>query len=469
MKRVFLCGIAGTGMSALAGLFRQSGWQVSGSDVQFYPPVGDILRDLHVHLFNGYDAANIAADTDLCVIGNVISRGNPEAEKILNEGFEYISMAEALGRYFIKGKHSVVVAGTHGKTTITSFIAHLLETAGLKPGFFIGGKPLDFPTNHRIAAGDYFVSEGDEYETAFFDRSSKFLKYYPRILILTSLEYDHLDVFPSEQLYLRSFQNLVNMVPSQGLIIANDDFPMVRQALERTFSPVRYYGEKSTDSRIEGITPQDSGFRFRLKLKSGMQNFISPLPGRYNVANLAAGILLAEELGITYEIMEKAIHSFQGVERRLQLLGKWRNTLYYEDFAHHPTAIAAVLQSLREQFPDRSLTALFEPRSWSLRRRFFQDTLPASFAAADTVMMADVYDKSRIPEAERLDPDKIACILRNSGKDAYAGLSYTEIRKWLEDESQNGDRVVVLLSNGAFGGIPDFIRQKCQKSDIIHT
>jgi len=239
---VFLSGIAGTGMSSLAGLFKQKGENVSGSDVNFYPPVDKILEQMNVKLFSPYNAGNIPGDVDACVIGNIISRGNPEAEYILNNDIPYYSMAEALYEFFIKGKKSVVAAGTHGKTTISTFISYLLDYARLEPGFFIGGKPLDFDSNYSVGKGDYFVTEGDEYETSFFDRSSKFLKYHPLYLILSALEYDHLDFFPYESIYLKAFQNLVNQVPSKGLIVMNSDYPMNFKAVEKAFTPVVTYG-----------------------------------------------------------------------------------------------------------------------------------------------------------------------------------------------------------------------------------
>ncbi len=457
--KVFLCGIAGTGMSALAGLFKQKGFEVFGSDEHFYPPVDRILEEMEVTLFQGYDACNIPEDVDVCVIGNVISRGNPEAEYILNNDIEYHSMAEALYRFFIKGKRSVVVAGTHGKTTITSFISHLLSVAGKEPGFFIGGKPLDFASNHSTGSGDFFIMEGDEYETSFFDRSSKFLKYHPRYLVLSSLEYDHLDFFPDEASYKKSFTNLVNQVPSNGLIIANGDVPMNRKVVEKAFTPVRFYGEAESDVMIRAIERDEAGYSFTLASSDFSIDCRTRLLGRYNIWNLAAGIVLGIHLGIPPETIRTAVSTFSGVERRLRLINQIKNTLVLEDFAHHPTSIANIVASVKEVYPERKIVCAFEPRSWSLRRNFFQDRLALSFALADEVILKDVYQKERIPEGERLDISIIRDRLRARGKTVEVFDDYDGIRQYLENLDFETGTVLLLISNGSFGDIPRYMKE----------
>ena len=458
MKTVFMSGIAGTGMSALAGLFRQKGFRVCGSDLQFYPPVGPMLERMGAELFTGYSATNIPPETDFCVIGNVICRGNPEAEYILDSGLPYGSMAEALYRHFICGHQSIVVAGSHGKTTITSFVAHMLDMAGLAPGFFIGGKPLDFPGNSRMAGGDFFVTEGDEYDTAFFDRSSKFLKYFPRFLILTALEYDHLDIFPSEALYLKSFQDLVDQIPANGRIIANGDFPMARRALERSHTPVAFYGRENVEFRIESVKPRDPGFEFTLEDAGRKWEFRTRAAGRYDIWNLAAGIVLGFHLGIDPEMIGKAVESFSGVERRMTSIRAIGRTMFIEDFAHHPTAIRSVLESLKETNPGKKILAVFEPRSWSMRRNFFQQRMASSFAGADEVVIRDVYEKEKIPEPERLDVHRVKDELEAMGKKAVVFADYQDIRTYLRSLDFGEARVVVLLSNGGFGNLAHFIR-----------
>jgi UDP-N-acetylmuramate: L-alanyl-gamma-D-glutamyl-meso-diaminopimelate ligase len=459
MMKVFLCGIAGTGMSALAGLFKQKGFEVHGSDENFYPPVDKILERMDVHLYKGYDATNIPKDVDVCVIGNVISRGNPEAEYILNHDLEYYSMAEALYRFFIKGKQSVVVAGTHGKTTITSFISHLLSEAGLKPGFFIGGKPLDFDSNYSAAAGDYFVMEGDEYETSFFDRSSKFLKYHAKYLILTSLEYDHLDFFPSESLYIKSFTNLVNQVPANGLIVANGDFPMNRTVVEKAFTPVRFYGETGAGTRISNIQRDNDGYRFTIESGDVSLDFSTSLLGRYNIWNLAAGIELGLHLGIPQNTIRAAVKSFSGVERRLRPINRLKNLLVLEDFAHHPTSIANIVASAKEAYPWHKIICAFEPRSWSLRRNFFQDRLAECFNLADTVVFKDVFQKERIPEGQSLDVQAIRDKLRRLGKTVEIFDTYEQIKSYLGQLDIETPGILLLISNGGFGDIPRYMKE----------
>ena len=370
-KKVFLCGIAGTGMSALAGLFKEQGHEVYGSDSRFYPPVDRLLAGLHVNLFQGFSARNIPAGIDFFVIGNAISRGNPEAEYILDRGLEYFSMAEALQRFFIKGKRSLVVAGSHGKTTTASFVAHLLNVAGLRPGFFIGGKPVNFAANYQLAEGDFFVSEGDEYETAFFDRSAKFFKYRPDLLLLTALEHDHVDFYPSPESYLRSFKNLVNQVPGRGRIIVNGDYAMARQAVERSFTPVIFYGGPGADYRIKDLRPLRGGYDFVLEGPAGARHFHSALAGPYNVWNVTAGIILAHELGLPDETVAQALETFSGVERRLTTLARLQNTVFIEDFAHHPTAVSQVLAGLRADFPGRQDRGAFRAALLEFAEKFF--------------------------------------------------------------------------------------------------
>lgn len=459
--KVFLSGIAGTGMSSLAGLFKEKGYDVSGSDTAFYPPVDKILEQMQARLFSPYADRNIPDDVDFCVIGNIVSRGNPEAEYLLNSPIEYYSMAEALYRFFIRGKKSVVVAGTHGKTTISSFVSYMFHRVGLEPGFFIGGKPLDFPSNYAVGCGQYFVIEGDEYETSFFDRSSKFLKYHPYYLILTALEYDHLDFFLDENLYLKAFQNLVNQVPSHGLIIVNSDYPMNTRAVEKSFTPVVTYGTAAQcDFRIKDLQclANANGYRFKLENKGRVMDFYTPLSGRYNAWNLTSGIILGMHLGIPEARLQEAVATFKGVERRLNTIHSIDHTLFIEDFAHHPTAIKEVLESAREMYPGKTLIALFEPRSWSLRRNFFQNKLPGSFFSADRVFFKEVFQKEKIPAGQSLDLAEIKKRLVENGKTVTITSDSQEIKDFLQSMDYGKEQVVIILSNGSFDGIPDFVR-----------
>jgi UDP-N-acetylmuramate: L-alanyl-gamma-D-glutamyl-meso-diaminopimelate ligase len=460
VKKVYLCGIAGTGMSALAGLFKRKGYDVYGSDAHFYPPVDGLLKNLQVTLFKGFSAGNIPAAVDFCVIGNVVGRGNPEVEFILDHSLAYYSMAEALQRFFIKGHESVVVAGSHGKTTTASFIAHLLSVAGMKPGFFIGGKPLNFSGNYQLGRGAYFVTEGDEYETAFFDRTAKFFKYRPDRLILTALEHDHIDFYPSAASYLKSFQNLVNQVPGRGTIIVNRDYPMALQAVANAFTPVILYGQGGADYEISHAQAENGGYDFKLQNSSRQWRFHTPLAGPYNIWNLTAGIILAMELRLPPEAINKALSTFLGVERRLTVIGRLQNTVFMEDFAHHPTAIASVLRALPALYPQHEILVVFEPRSWSLRRKFFQDQLPASLAVADEIIIKDVFQKEKIPADERLDVAKLKKELESMGRSVRVFENFPDIQQSLSTLDYSRPRVIILLSNGDVHGFTAWVKGK---------
>jgi UDP-N-acetylmuramate: L-alanyl-gamma-D-glutamyl-meso-diaminopimelate ligase len=442
----------------LAGLFKSLGYEVYGSDNHFYPPVDRLLADLRVNLFEGFAAENIPENVDFCVIGNAISRGNPEAEHILNQRLEYFSMAEALQRFFIKGKRSLVVAGSHGKTTTASFVAHLLSVAGLRPGFFIGGKPVNFAANYQLAAGDFFVSEGDEYETAFFDRSAKFFKYRPDLLLITALEHDHIDFYRTAESYLQSFRNLVNQVPGQGRIIVNGDYEMARQAVSRSFAPVIFYGLSPSAYQIAAVQPKRGGYDFELKQGGRSWTFHTPLAGPYNVWNLTAGIILARELGLNEAVLTEALATFQGVQRRMERIGRVRNTVFLEDFAHHPTAITQALSGLRDAYPGKKIVAVFEPRSWSLRRNFFQGRLPDSLAHADEIIIKDIYEKEKIPPGERLAVDALKAELEARGKAVHVFADFDEIKQFVGALDFGRNQVVILLSNGDVRDFTDWVK-----------
>ncbi len=455
--KVFLSGVAGTGMSSLAGLFKDKGYDVYGSDTAFYPPTGSILKKMGIKLFKGFSEQNIPDDVDFCIVGNIVSRGNPEAEYILNNKIRFYSMAEALNNFFIRGKESVVVAGTHGKTTISSFIAYLFRMFNLNPGYFIGGKPVDFDSNYSVGEGKYFISEGDEYETAFFDRSSKFLKYFPDIIILTSLEYDHLDFFKTEREYIDAFKNLVNQVPLNGMIISNNDYPMNRKVTEKSFPPVVTYGTSEGDFLISRIKKMPVGYGFTVTSDGKQMTFQTKLIGKYNIHNLVAGIITGIKIGIPMDVIKKGVESFNGVERRLRLIGEKDNTVFFEDFAHHPTSVKGVLESLKEMFPNKKLIALFEPGSWSLKNKMFEGKLSESLSVADEVRIKRPERMEKIPENERLSISNLTVFLEKSGVSTVVHENIGEFENFLKRIDTKGDNVVVVLSNGRFGFLPEKI------------
>ncbi|MEN8155289.1 MAG: Mur ligase family protein, partial [Acidobacteriota bacterium] len=453
-KKIFLSGIAGTGMSSLAGLFSELGYDVSGSDINFYPPVDTILKNLDIKIFNSFNEDNIPPDVMLCVIGNIISRGNPEAEYILNNKLEYLSMAEALYRYFIKKKRSVVVAGTHGKTTISSFVSFLFNNAGLKPGYFIGGKPENLGSNFSTGeGGEYFISEGDEYETSFFDRSSKFLKYFPELLILTALEYDHIDYFRSEEDYIYAFSNLVNQVPSKGLIISNSDYGMNNRVTEKSLTKVLTYGEKDADYLISEIIPDKTGYGFTLKYKGEKMVFRSNLMGRFDIWNITAGVIAGISAGIRLQVIKDSVSSFKGVERRLNKLAEIKNTIIFEDFAHHPTSIGAVLKSIRELFPKRRIITFLEPGSWSLKNKFFENKLIKSISYSNEIYIKYPERFGKVPESSRIDFERIKKVAVKSGKKAELFYDIAGFKDLLNRIDMSEDQIIMVLSNGRFDGL----------------
>lgn len=455
--KVFLSGIAGTGMSSLAGLMKEKSFDVSGSDNHFYPPTGSVLKEMGVKIFNSFNEKNIPGDVDLCVIGNIISRGNPEAEYILNRSIPYLSMPEALYKFFIEGTESVVVAGTHGKTTISSFLAYLLESVKLSPGYFIGGKPLDMGSGYSVGSGRFFISEGDEYETSFFDRSSKFLKYHPKYLLLSALEYDHIDFFRTPEDYLSSFKNLVNQVPSEGIIIVNTDYSFGREAVKNSFSRIITYGESSADFRIKKIISESETTFFVLSNGEDDMEFRTSLKGEYNVWNLSAGIILGLETGISVNAIRNAVSGFHGVERRLREIRSIKNTVYLEDFAHHPTSINAVLSSLKEIYPEKYMHVFFEPGSWSLKHKMFEERLIKSLGIGDSIKIKSIEKTDKIHPSDRINLEYVKKSLQTAGKVAEIIYSYDKMKEKLLEIDNSEDQIIILLSNGSFGGIPGFI------------
>lgn len=465
-KKVHMLGICGTGMSALAGLLKEKGAVVSGSDTQFYPPIGPMLKKMGVTIHEGYHADHIRTDIDLFVVGNVVGRGNPEVERLLNSGLPYESMAEALYRCVMAERSPVVVAGTHGKTTTTAFLAHLFSRCGRDPGYFVAGSPADLEHHYRLGGGEQFFVEGDEYETAFFDRSSKFLKYRPQDLVLTAMEHDHVDFFPEVEAYRKSFSNLVNTVPGDGVILYNQEYPMAREVMAGAFShriPFGFQAITGDTVVIQVETIDDQGIAFSIPWRKERIRFQTPLLGRYNLLNLCAGILYGFLRGLDALEISQAVASFHGVERRMTRLGNRGNTLFLEDFAHHPTAVAAAIGAVREAYPRRKVLTIIEPRSWSMRRNRFADSLEQSLGLSDEVWISEIYQKEKIAEAERLDVNRLAAGITQAGPAARAADGPEEIWTWIEGLDPQQERIVLILSNGAFGGLPGRIRELCRQ------
>jgi UDP-N-acetylmuramate: L-alanyl-gamma-D-glutamyl-meso-diaminopimelate ligase len=448
-------------MGSLAGLLRQAGYRVTGSDTAFYPPMGERLGAWGVEVRQGYDAAHLDPRPDLVVVGNVCRRDNVEARAAIDGGMAYLSMPGALERLFLAERPSFVIAGTHGKTTTTALVASLLRAEGRAPGYLIGGVPRDFPES--FALGDPaapFVIEGDEYDSAFFEKQPKFFRYRPHAVILTSIEHDHIDIYPDAERYRQAFEGLVERIPESGLLVAYAGDPEVRAVARRARCAVRYYALWGEDTGE--ITPEWTAAL--AESEAGAQPFdvffggsacgraLSPLSGAHNARNaLAAVALCAEGAQLSVTSLLRRLAGFAGVKRRQELVATARGVRVYDDFAHHPSAVRETLAGLRARHREGRLIALFEPRSATASRKLHQAEYAGAFAAADLSLLAPVARKE-IPEAERLDVGALAAALRARGKRAEAPADHAAILARALDEAREGDTLVVM-SNGDFSGL----------------
>jgi UDP-N-acetylmuramate: L-alanyl-gamma-D-glutamyl-meso-diaminopimelate ligase len=473
--QIHIVAVAGTGMGALAGLLQELGHQVSGSDVAFDPPMGPALESWGVRCLRGFDPRNLEPAPDLTIIGNVCRKDNPEVVAVIERGLRYTHIAGALGDFVLSSCSPLVVAGTHGKTTTTAMAAHLLDACGFAPGFLIGGLPKNFPRSFRAPAAGKprlslgerplrkppFVIEGDEYDTAFFEKSAKFLHYRPEVAILTSIEHDHIDVYPTLESYLEAFRKFVALVPEQGLIVANAaDAQVVRVVDEHARAEVAWFALEGEDTHgkpphwLAAPAQSDSeGTRFDL-YAGGVScgRFALTVPGRHNLKNAVAAVgAVAQGYGARIADLGPALARFQGVRRRQDLLGTPRESFVYDDFAHHPTAVHETLSALRSRHGTAKLFAVFEPRSATACRRMHQADYARAFDAADEVLLAPL-GRSNLPPEEALDLTRLAADLNARGKATHALPNVDAILDYLALHVTPGS-VVALLSNGAFGGI----------------
>jgi len=453
-QKIYLIGICGTAMASLAGMLREKGYAVSGSDSDVYPPMSDFLARLEIPVFKGFNAENIQkTKPDLVVIGNALSRGNVEIEYVLDSGLRYASMAETVKELFIRGKQSIVVAGTHGKTTTTAMLAWILEVAGRKPSFLVGGIAENFGSSFQVRDGPDFVIEGDEYDTAFFDKGPKFLHYLPRIVLLKNIEFDHADIYADLEAIKTAFRRLINMVPRSGLIVAGIDSPVVKELIPAAFSRVATAGLGTGEWQAVNIKTTADGMDFEiLRSDSNTGSFAIPLPGTFNVQNALGAIIVARDLGIPDEVIRRALSTFKSVKRRLEIRGEVNGIVVYDDFAHHPTAVQETLRAVRERHPHARVWAVFEPRSQTCRRKIFEPAFIQSFDPADVILIARVYGASHLAPAETLSPDRVAEGIRARGKRAFTFASTAEIVSLVASEARPGDHVVIM-SNGGFDNI----------------
>jgi UDP-N-acetylmuramate: L-alanyl-gamma-D-glutamyl-meso-diaminopimelate ligase len=452
--KFYLTGICGTAMASLAGMLQAKGYAVEGSDSDVYPPMSDFLERLGIAVHKGYRAENVmAAKPDTVVIGNALSRGNPEVEYVLDSGMRYQSMAETVKELFIRGKNSIVVAGTHGKTTTTAMLAWVLETAGRKPSFLVGGIAENFGRSFQIGDGAEFVIEGDEYDTAFFDKGPKFLHYLPRIVLLKNIEFDHADIYSNLEALKVAFSRLINIVPRSGLIVAGADSPVVRELIPRAFSRVATAGIDYGDWRAREIVSGGAGMSFEVwNAATRVGKFSIPMLGTFNVRNALDVIVTGKELGLGNDAIQSGLSTFKSVKRRLEVRGEVDGIRVYDDFAHHPTAVLETLRAIRQRYPNGRIWAVFEPRSQTCRRRIFEQDFIAAFEPSDTVVIARVFGASKLPVEEQLSPDRVVEGVRKTGKTAHTFDTTDEIVAFVAKAAARGDHVVVM-SNGGFDNI----------------
>ncbi|MCG3120126.1 MAG: UDP-N-acetylmuramate--L-alanyl-gamma-D-glutamyl-meso-2,6-diaminoheptandioate ligase [bacterium] len=448
-------------MAALAGMLKQRGHRVTGSDLNVYPPMSTFLEQQQIPVYQGFDAGHLQPHPDLVIVGNAMSRGNSEVEYLLNAGLRYYSLPEALKEFFIRGKYSCVVAGTHGKTTTSSLLAWTLESAGADPSFFIGGLPENFGQGFKLGNGRHFVLEGDEYDTAFFDKGSKFLHYLPNLVILNNIEYDHADIFKNFEEVKIAFRRLINIIPGNGYLIARHDDPTVREMLPRAFSKVATFGfGAEAEWRPSAITVQPDGSEFTIA--HGGEKFgplFIPLAGEHNVANATAVFAAATQLGIAPEKISAAWRTFRGVRRRLQVKYNENDLLVLDDFAHHPTEVRETLRGVKQRHPQRRLWAVFEPRTASTKRKVFEPEYIRAFEAADRVVFAPMHRPDKVPEAERLSLENVVDGVRRLGKPADIVPTGDEMANFIIQQIKRDD-IILFMSNGDFSGMPALFVEK---------
>ena len=441
-------------MASLAGMLKHKGYHVTGSDQNVYPPMSVFLEELSIPVLADYCPENLSPAPDLVIVGNVITKLNPEAVELSRLKLHYLSFPQALKHFAFKDKHPVVISGTHGKTTTASLAAWVMEKAGKDPGFMIGGIPQNFQSGFKLGKKDCFVIEGDEYDTAFFDKGPKFLHYDPWIAVLTSIEFDHADIYRDLDHITENFRKLMGLVPHDGLLIANLDDPVIKAEIKNAKCPVVTYGlsEKARFTATKIITHEKATQLSILKDGSEYLNVTTSLYGHHNISNLLAVVAMADFLGIPSETVADAAKTFRGIKRRQELIGEKQGVLILDDFAHHPTAVQQTIAAVKEKYKEHRLVAVFEPRSNSSRRNIFQHQYAASFEAADLVMIPEPPMMEKIPPAERFSSKQLTEDLAKKGKKAFYFPDTDQLLTGMVSESRPRD-VFLIMSNGGFDNI----------------
>jgi UDP-N-acetylmuramate: L-alanyl-gamma-D-glutamyl-meso-diaminopimelate ligase len=449
LKHLHFLGIAGTGMGTVAAMFREIGLKVTGSDQAVYPPMSDFLRDRGIVFHEGYAEKNLSPKPDLAIVGNALSRGNAELEAVLTHRIPFVSLPELLRGWFLYKTRNLVVSGTHGKTTTSTMLAFLLEKAGLQPSWFIGGVPLDLPAGCHHGTGPFWVLEGDEYDTSFADKRSKFLQYLPELVILNNVEFDHADIYPDLAAIQKSFRQLLQQVPQNGLALINADDPNALAVAEDAPCEILEVGSgPQAAARYQILKEDSSGSHFTLH----GHEFHLKLAGRHNVHNASMALCAAHTVGVPLGKLATILSEFKGVRRRLEVRAEAKGITLVDDFGHHPSALRESIAALRAKYPGRRLWALFEPRSNTTRRGVFQNELAQSLSAADGVYITEIARKDQIDPQMRLDPKKISDDIRKAGRESFYLPGPDEILKDIVPRLKSGD-VVAVFTNGSFGGL----------------
>lgn len=466
MKHIHLIGICGTGMGSLAGLFKEAGFRVSGSDTAFYSPMGDQLKNLEIKLYTGFDPKNLSDKPDIVIIGNVCRKDNAEVVEALKLKIKYYSLPQALQEFFLKNKKALVVAGTHGKTTTSSLLAWVLTSAGLDPGFLIGGVALNFGKSYHVGEKDYFVVEGDEYDSAFFDKGPKFAHYKPAGAILTSIEWDHVDIYPTFEKMIGAFEKFTATLSDKTPLLAWMDSPKITEITHVHHYPLFRYGLAHGNYTAQDIKTSPQGISFFLCFGDQRIPLFLTLSGKANLENAIAVAGLCHQIGLSWEQIAKGLKTFQGVKRRQEIKGVVKGITVIDDFAHHPTAIRRTIEGLKERFPGQRLVVAFEPRSNTSRRNAHYDEYLKAFKGADKVIIAPVYNAEKIPESERLNTEKLADDLMKRGIDAYA-VDGTDFIIEFIIRGIGPNEVVAFFSNGDFDNIHEKLLEKLGRRKIF--
>jgi len=464
--KIHLIGIGGTGMASLAGLLIESGHKVTGSDGPIYPPMSEQLKSLNITPYEGYSESNIEdAKPKLVIIGNVIRKENPEAQEAMRRGIDFLSMPDALYRFFLSRRTPFVVAGTHGKTTSSNLMAWLMKSCELDPGFLIGGIGLNFQKSYSLGRDPFFVIEGDEYDSAFFDKNPKFLNYKPHALLLTSIEFDHADIYNDINQIVAAFSKLVEIVPPDGLTVANMDDPRVAVVVSNAKCRVVNYAiHERCDYHPVDIDISEEGTSFTMS--SGKTKFTVPLWGEHNLSNTIGVLALLIESGQAPEKLAAGLEGFKGVRRRQEILSEDKGIIIVDDFAHHPTAVRKTIESMRLQFPGKRLWAIFEPRSNTSRQNIFKEEYTDALALADKVVISHPYNEHQIDSSKRLDVDEIAASILKAGKDAYSVDSTDSIVEFVMRGVDSED-VILVMSNGNFDNLCNKLIDALKKRRIV--